>query len=139
VAALREGPLDPQSLVAACVRPECGAVVLFLGTTRDHHQGRAVVELAYECYPRMALPALARLEREACARFAVADCRVEHRLGVVPVREASVAVAVAAVHRAAAFDAARWVMDELKRSVPVWKHERYADGGGAWVEGTPLS
>lgn len=136
---LTESPIDVVRLTAEGAREDCGAVVVFLGTTRDHHQGRRVLELAYEGYPRMAEPALERLEREACARFAIARCSIVHRLGVVPVGEASVAVVVTSAHRAAAFDAAQWVMDELKRTVPIWKRERFEDGGADWVEGHPLA
>lgn len=138
MARLTDQPIDVVGLTSAGARDDCGAVVVFLGTTRDHHNGRAVVELAYEAYARMAEPALERLEREALERYEIATCAIVHRLGVVPVREASVAVVVNAAHRGAAFDAAQWVMDELKRSVPIWKRERFADGDGAWVEGKPL-
>ncbi len=138
MAALTHGPIDVGALLAAAARPDCGALALFLGTTRDHHDGRRVVELAYEAYERMAVPALATIERDACARFAVASCAIVHRLGVVPPAEASVAVVVAAAHRAAAFDACRWAMDELKRSATIWKKERYAEGGERWVEGSTL-
>jgi len=124
--------------VRATIHPACGAVTLFLGTTRDHHEGRAVTRLEYEAYEPMALAELERLEREACERFGVASCRIVHRLGVVPAGEASVAIAVAAEHRARAFDACRWAIDELKRCAPIWKKERFADGEGEWVEGTPL-
>ncbi len=132
------GALEVAALLSAAPRADCGAVVLFLGTTRDHHDGRAVDRLAYEAYEPMAVDALARIEREAAERFAIASCRIAHRLGDVPVTEPSVAVVVVAPHRAAAFDASRWAMDELKRSVPIWKQEHYASGAPAWVEGHRL-
>jgi molybdopterin synthase catalytic subunit len=138
VAELADRPLDVAALVAAATRRDCGAVAVFLGTTRDHHEGRRVARLAYEAYPAMALPAMEAIERAACERFAVVACRIVHRLGEVPPAEASVAVVVTAAHRAPAFDACRWAMDELKRSVPIWKQERFADGGAEWVEGTKL-
>lgn len=138
MAELTRQPIDLAALERAARRPDCGALAIFLGTTRDHHQGRKVVGLAYEAYERMALPALERIEREAVSRFAVASCRIVHRLGDVPVAEASVAVLVAAAHRGAAFDACRWAMDELKRGVPIWKKEHFAEGGEGWVEGTKL-
>jgi molybdopterin synthase catalytic subunit len=97
-----------------------------------------VALLAYEAYEPMALEALAALERAACERFAIAACEIVHRLGEVPLSEASVVVAVAAAHREAAFEACRWAMDELKRSVPIWKKEFYEEGGAEWVEGTKL-
>ena len=131
-------PIAIQALLASAARPDCGAVALFLGTTRDHHDGRRVARLAYEAYEPMARDALAAIEREAAERFAIAACRIVHRLGEVPLAEASVAVVVTAAHRAAAFDACRWAMDTLKRTVPIWKKESYAEGGEGWVEGTRL-
>jgi molybdopterin synthase catalytic subunit len=97
-----------------------------------------VLRLEYEAYERMALSALGALERAACERFELGHCAIVHRLGVVPVTEASVAVVTSAPHRGAAFDAARWVMDELKRSVPIWKKEHFEGGAAQWVEGHPL-
>jgi molybdopterin synthase catalytic subunit len=139
VAELTHGAIDSAALTAAAARPDCGAVLAFLGTTRNQHEGRAVVRLEYEAYERMALEALGRIEAEACARFAVRSCAIVHRLGEVPPAEASVVVVVAAVHRGPAFDACRWAMDELKRTVPIWKKERFADGGAEWAGGIPLS
>ena len=139
MAELVAGPLDVPALLARAARPDCGAIALFLGTTRDHHAGRRVVRLEYEAYPVMALVALERLERESLARFAIAACSIVHRLGEVPLAEASVAVVVTAAHRAPAFDACRWAMDELKRTVPIWKKEFFAEGEADWVQGTPLA
>jgi molybdopterin synthase catalytic subunit len=138
VAELTRSRIDDAALVAAAARPDCGAIASFLGTTRDHHQGRRVLRLEYEAYEPMALDALARIEREAIARHGVASCVIVHRLGEVPAAEASVVVVVAAAHRGPAFDACRWAMDELKRAVPIWKKEHFADGDAAWVEGKPL-
>lgn len=139
MASLVSEPIALAPLLAAAARPECGGIAMFLGTTRDHHAGRAVVRLAYEAYAPMALAALERIEREARERFGVAHCAIVHRLGEVPPAEASVAIVVAAEHRAAAFDACRWAIDTLKRTAPIWKKELYAGGDGAWVEGTPLA
>jgi molybdopterin synthase catalytic subunit len=138
VAELVRGAIDVAALLAAAARPACGAVNLFLGTTRDHHQGRRVLRLEYEAYERMALESLAALERAAAERFGLAHCAVVHRLGEVPVTEASVAVVTSAPHRGEAFEAARWVMDELKRNVPIWKKEHFDGGGAEWVAGHPL-
>jgi len=138
VAELVHVPIDLEAVLARARRPDCGAVSLFLGTTRDHHEGRRVTRLSYEAYESMALAALETLERQALERFAVAACAIVHRLGEVPLSEASVAVVVAAAHRGPAFEACRWAMDELKRSVPIWKKEFYAEGGEGWVEGTRL-
>jgi molybdopterin synthase catalytic subunit len=138
VAELAEGPIAIEQLIAAAARPDCGAVVLFLGTTRDHHEGREVLRLEYEAYRPMALAALEQTERDTVERHGVASCRIVHRLGVVPPAEASVAVVVAAVHRSDAFDACRWAMDRVKSAVPIWKKEHYAGGGAGWVAGAKL-
>lgn len=138
MAELTRSRIDDAALVAAAARPDCGAIASFLGTTRDHHQGRRVLRLEYEAYEPMALEALARIEREAVEQHGAASCVIVHRLGEVPAAEASVAVVVAAAHRGPAFDACRWAMDELKRAVPIWKKEHFADGDAAWVEGKPL-
>ena len=130
--------IDSERLTREATHPGCGAVALFLGTTRDHHQGRRVLRLTYEAYERMALAALERVERGACERYAITRCGIVHRLGEVPPGEASVAVVVTAEHRAPAFDACRWAMDELKRSVTIWKKELFEDGGEEWVRGTSL-
>ena len=138
MADLTRAPIDTTPLLAAAARHDLGAIALFLGTTRDHHDGRHVTRLEYEAYAPMALAALEAIERGACERFAVASCAIVHRLGEVPPAEASVAVVVAAAHRGPAFDACRWAMDELKRSVPIWKKEHFAEGDAQWVEGRPL-
>ena len=139
MAELTHARIEVAPLLAAAARPECGAVNLFLGATRDHHAGRRVLRLEYEAYEPMALAALAALERAACERFSLAHCVVVHRLGEVPVTEASVAVVVSSPHRAAAFEASRWLMDELKRNVPIWKKEFFEGGEAEWVAGQQLS
>jgi len=138
VAEITREPIAVERLLAATMRSDCGAIALFIGTTRDHHEGRKVETLSYEAYEPMALAALEAIERAAAGRFEIATCRIVHRLGEVPITEASVMVAVAAAHRAPAFEACRWAMDELKRTVPIWKKEHYTGGGEGWVEGTPL-
>lgn len=138
MAALTQSPIDVALLLEAAARPECGAVNLFLGTTRDHHEGRRVLRLEYEAHEAMAQAALSALEAEAREKFELADVAIVHRLGVVPVAEASVAVVVSSAHRGPAFEASRWIMDELKRRVPIWKKEHFEDGGAEWVKGQPL-
>jgi molybdopterin synthase catalytic subunit len=138
MAELVRAPIDVARLLAEAARPECGAVALFLGTSRNHHAGREVARLEYEAHEPMACAALEAIERAALDRFAVAWCGIVHRLGAVPLAEASVAVAIAAGHRAPAFDACRWAMDEIKRAAPIWKKEFYVGGGSEWVEGTRL-
>ncbi len=139
MAELVHAPIDSGQLARAAARPSCGAIAQFLGTTRDHHAGRRVTSLTYEAYEPMALAALESIESAAVARFEITTCHIVHRLGEVPLKEASVVVTVASAHRAAAFEACRWAMDELKRSAPIWKRERFEEGDSAWVEGTPLA
>ena len=139
MAELTRVAIDVTPLLTAAARRECGAVNLFLGTTRDHHDGRRVLRLEYEAYDAMALAALGALERAASERFGLAHCFVIHRLGDVPVTEASVAVVVSSPHRDAAFEGSRWIMDELKRTVPIWKKEFFADGDAHWVAGHTLT
>ncbi|HEY6866221.1 MAG TPA: molybdenum cofactor biosynthesis protein MoaE [Candidatus Eisenbacteria bacterium] len=138
MADLVHGPIAIERLLAEAARPDCGAIVLFLGTTRDHHEGHRVVRLAYEAYEPMAREALGRFETGAVARHGVARCHIVHRLGEVPAGEASVAVIVSAEHRGPAFECCRWAMDEVKRGAPIWKKEFFEGGDAAWVEGTPL-
>lgn len=127
------GVIDQVALLASVADPDVGATVLFLGTTR-RHTGDAVTErLEYEAHEPMAVSELSRLRDAALVRFGLAGCGIVHRLGVVGVGEASVAVATAAAHRREAFAAAEWVMEEIKRSVPIWKCDESAAGGRRWV------
>lgn len=136
---LVDGPLDARALEAACRTDGDGAVVTFAGVTRDHNDGQAVRGLCYEAYEEMARPVMERILAEALAAHEVGRIRVAHRLGEVPVGEASVLVVVAAAHRGPAFDACRAVMDRLKAEVPIFKKEWLdGPGGGArWVGELP--
>lgn len=113
-----------------------GAVLLFLGTVRDHNEGRRVERIAYEGYEPMARELLLGLAKQAQERFGLSRVAVEHRLGELEVGEVSVAVAVSSPHRAEAYEGSRWLMTELKRTIPVWKEEGFAEGDRAWVSGT---
>jgi molybdopterin synthase catalytic subunit len=126
-------PIDPTPLLTQAQTPSAGAVVLFLGITRQFTDGRETAELAYEAYRDMAERELAKLEAEARRRWPLVECLIVHRLGVVPLAEASVAIATSSPHRHAAFEAAHWLIDTLKQSVPIWKQERYATGATEWV------
>jgi molybdopterin synthase catalytic subunit len=110
-----------------------GAVVLFLGVVREMTAGRRTASLDYECYPDMARQKLAELEVEARRRWPIIECALIHRLGHLELTDASVAVAVSTAHRQDAFEAAKWLIDELKQVVPIWKREIWADGGAEWV------
>lgn len=133
--AIVEGPLDIEEIRASVTDPRAGAVVLFEGCARDHHHGRAVEELGYEAFAPMAERELGGLRNAAIERFGLCRCTIHHRIGSVPLTETAVAVATSAAHRKPAFDAAMWIMDTIKERVPVWKRERYSEGGESWVEG----
>jgi len=120
-------------LVAEVLSPERGGVATFIGVVRNHHDGRSVVRLEYSAYDAMAEAECQRIVVEAAERWPV-RVAVEHRLGTLEVGDAAVMVAAAAAHRAQAFDACRYVIEELKRRVPVWKREHFADGSMVWVE-----
>jgi molybdopterin synthase catalytic subunit len=133
---LTREPIDTGALLAKATRPEAGAVVLFLGTTREMTDGRQTVSLDYEAYDEMAEKKLAELETEARRRWPLVECFIVHRLGQVPLAEASVAIAVSTPHRFEAFAAGQWLIDSLKRDVPIWKQEHWADGTSDWVHPT---
>ncbi|HND53263.1 MAG TPA: molybdenum cofactor biosynthesis protein MoaE [Pirellulaceae bacterium] len=130
---LTNSPLDPARLLAQVTSSRAGAVVLFLGVTREFTRGRQTLWLDYEAYGEMARMKLEELEAEARKRWPIADCVIVHRLGRVDLAEASVAIAVAAPHRGDAFDAGEWLIDTLKEVVPIWKQEHWADGSSEWV------
>ena len=120
--------IDVSVLRASVERAEAGAVLVFEGTTRNHHQGREVVRLEYEAYEGMAKEQMARIGREVTGRWPEARVAIAHRVGVVPVGESSVVIATSAPHRDVAYAANRYAIDTLKAVVPVWKKEVYADG-----------
>jgi molybdopterin synthase catalytic subunit len=125
-------PIDPDALLRAVRDPGAGAVVTFLGTTRNENAGRRVVRLEYEAFARMALREMRALASEAKRRWPLRKVAMVHRIGVVPVRQASVGIAVSAGHRAEAFAACHWLIDRLKEIVPIWKKERFR-GGEIWI------
>jgi molybdopterin synthase catalytic subunit len=133
---LTREPIDTNALLAQAMRPESGAVVLFLGTTREMTAGRRTLSLDYEAYDEMAAKKLAELEADARRRWPLVECSIVHRLGPVPLSEASVAIVVSTPHRADAFEAGKWLIDTLKHEVPVWKQEHWADGTSEWVHPT---
>lgn len=135
---LVEGPLDPRPLEAAVRTDEDGAVVTFSGVTRNHNEGQAVTTLEYEAYGSMVDEVMRQLFAEAAEKFEIGRARVAHRLGEVPIGEASVLVVVASAHRGPAFEACRYLMDRLKSQAPIFKRELLAGEGGArWVGDLP--
>ena len=135
---LTDGPIDVAAVQRSVAGAGRGAVLLFLGTVRDHHRGRAVDRLTYSAYRPMAADTLERIAAELEAQAEHLRIAIVHRLGEVPVGEASVVIATASPHRAAAYDASREALERLKREVPIWKREHYADGGALWREEEPL-
>lgn len=132
---IQDGELDVQQASNFLTVEEAGGVDIFLGTTRRWTAGRETVLLEYECYESMALSEMERLLREAEDRWPISRACLLHRIGEVPVLETSVIVGVSTPHRDAAFAACRYLIDELKQRVPIWKRERFADGSTEWVEG----
>ena len=125
--------LDPVALLAEVSGTSNGASILFVGTVRNINDGRDVTGIDYAGYLPMAERELAAIVAEASERFHTPDIVVEHRLGHLSLLDASVVIAVAHPHRAAAFDASRYIIEELKRRVPIWKREEYVDGTREWV------
>ena len=134
-AAVVEEPLDPRDVLARVGDPGHGAVVLFVGTVRNLNEGRPVTAVRYDAYADMAREVLEEIAREAAERLRGGRIAVTHRVGELSVGEASVAIAVSAPHRAEAYDASRFVIEEIKKRLPVWKKERYRDGEDRWLEG----
>ncbi len=134
VAALTRRPIDPTALLERVAAPRHGAVLLFLGVVREVNDGRGVTGIEYSAYEAMAARELSAIAEEAVARFDGTDVAIEHRLGELALEEASVGIAVAHAHRGVAYDASRWIIEELKRRVPIWKREQYVDGTREWVD-----
>jgi len=132
VVRLVRSAIDLGALSAAS--PEDGALALFVGVVRNHNAGRPVRHLEYEGYEEMALSEMEAIAAEARRRWPVTEVRIVHRLGRIEIGEASVAVAASSPHRAEAFEACRFAIDTLKRRVPIWKKEFYADGE-VWLDG----
>jgi len=126
--------IDSRALVAKLQRPEDGAVVVFEGVVRNNTKGRATTHLEYECYEGMAKEQMARIGREIAGQFAIGRLGIVHRLGRLEIGEASVVVVATAPHRKPAFEAALEGINRLKREVPIWKKEFFADGA-VWVDG----
>lgn len=136
IALVRE-PISSETLVGRLKQEEDGAVVVFDGIVRNNTRGRRTLYLMYEAYEEMALKQMRELSDEARQRFGIRDILLVHRLGKLEVGETSVLIAVASPHRAAAFDACRWLIDTLKKTVPIWKKEYFEDGA-VWADGEPF-
>lgn len=128
-------PIDPTVVLGLVGSERDGAALLFLGVVRDHNDGRAVSGVTYEAYGEMAEKVLSAIAGEAAARAGTDRIAVVHRVGELGVGEASVAIAVSSPHRAEAYEASRYVIEEIKLRLPVWKRERYHGGSERWLEG----
>ena len=129
-----EDVLDVSEATTAVESPKAGAINVFLGVVRNTNLGRDVAYLEYDAYPSMAEKTMAEIGREACERFDLIDCAILHRTGRLAIGETSLLIAVSCGHRAASFDGGHWLVNEIKKRVPVWKKEVWSDGE-AWIEG----
>ena len=136
-AALVRDRIDGAAITLAIKQPDDGAVVVFDGVVRNHTRGRRTLHLDYTAYEPMALRQMEQLAQQALANHAIRDVWVVHRLGRLQIGESSVFIAVASAHRAAAFEACRWIIDTLKKTVPIWKREYFEDGA-VWADGEPF-
>jgi molybdopterin synthase catalytic subunit len=132
---LTADPIDVPSILAMVESPSRGGIASFVGAVRNHHEGRAVVRLTYSAYAPMVEAECARIVAEAEQRWPVAVA-LRHRIGMLEVGGVAIVAAVGAAHRDAAFEACRYVVEEVKRRAPIWKRELYADGSAAWVDPT---
>jgi molybdopterin synthase catalytic subunit len=130
---LSDAPFDIEPLRAALLAEQAGAFSSFEGWVRNHNEGRAVLGLRYEAYAALAEAEGERVIDEALAKFEIVDARCAHRVGDLAIGDLAVWVGVSAAHRDAAFAACRYIIDETKSRVPIWKHERYAEGDAGWL------
>ncbi len=133
-----EKPLQLEPMLQETEDPISGALVIFLGTVRNHNAGRPVRAMTYDAHVSMAEKVLAQIEQEALNQFDVRHCRILHRIGYMELGEPSVQIVVRAAHRDAAYAASRYAIDELKRRAPIWKEEHYTDGNSRYLDGVPL-
>lgn len=132
-------PIDPCSALDGCISDQDGAAILFLGTVRNHNDGREVGHLDYQAYAPMAEATLYEIVAEAHQRWDTGGISVIHRYGRLEIGDISVAIAVASPHRAEAFEASRYIIEELKKRAPIWKREGYLSGESEWLQGsTPV-
>jgi molybdopterin synthase catalytic subunit len=130
---LTKEPIVVSEFLGRDVPSSCGGVASFLGIVRDHHHGKGVKELFYDCYEPMAEKQIDRICQEACEMFGVKQVRVLHRIGRLQVGDVAVAIEAHSAHRDEAFKACRFVIDTIKQRVPIWKHEFYEDSTSKWV------
>ena len=130
---LPTAPIDPAALREAASDPHAGAVSVFEGTVRNHHQGREVIRLEYEAHAPVAEKEGRRIVQDAIERFGLDHAEAVHRTGPLEIGESAVIVAVSSPHRSESFEACRFIIDEIKHRLPIWKKEFYPDGSSDWV------
>jgi molybdopterin synthase catalytic subunit len=135
---ISQKPIDPAKALTSVMDDDAGGIILFVGTVRNQTDGRRVKGLEYQVYRRMAQREIAKLEEEIKRRWPVKSITLVHREGKLKVGDVSVVVAVSAPHRGEAFEAARYAIDRIKDSFPIWKREKFMGGRYAWVKGTPI-
>jgi molybdopterin synthase catalytic subunit len=133
---IQETPIDVKNVIAAAESPDCGAVNVFIGTVRNYSRGKSIQRLEYEAYPEMAVKMIRRIIDESKQRWPVQRVSVVHRVGILPVGEVAVVVAVSTPHRQEGFQACQYIIDRLKEIVPIWKKEVATDGE-SWVTPNP--
>jgi len=135
---ITRSPIDPSLVLASVADESAGGVVLFVGTIRKMSGGKSVKGLAYEVYKQMAVERMREIEADVRRKWPVKGIAMSHRYGQLKVGEVSVAVAVSCEHRAEAFEACRYAIDTIKRTLPMWKKESFGDGAETWVKGSPI-
>jgi molybdopterin synthase catalytic subunit len=136
-AAIVSEPIDTTKALAGIKRPDDGAVIVFEGIVRNNTRGRQTLYLDYQAYEEMALKQMEDLAAEALGQFQVREVAIVHRLGRLEIGETSVLIVVSSAHRGPAYEASRWLIDTLKRKVPIWKKEYFVDGA-VWADGEPF-
>lgn len=133
---ISDKPLNIQSCIDWVMTPQCGGIDVFIGTVREATKGKTVVRLEFEAYEKMALKEMRKIAEEALQKWNVHKISIHHRTGILKIGEIPVVIAVSAAHRDAAFDACRYIIDTLKKTVPIWKKEIFEDGE-VWVAAHP--
>ena len=133
---ITDHPIDIQAVIEAASAERAGAIDVFIGTVRDNTQGKRVTRLEFEAYDKMAIQELQKIADQACERWPVEKYAIVHRKGILSIGDVAVAIAVSTPHRAASFEACRFIIDTLKQTVPIWKKEIFEDGE-EWVAAHP--
>jgi molybdopterin synthase catalytic subunit len=135
---ITQSPLDLNALITETEDHDTGALIIFVGTVRNENEGQPVHSMTYEAHVSLAEKVLREIEAEALSKFAIQKCRIQHRIGLLQLGEASVIIVVRSAHRADGYAASRYAIDELKQRTPIWKEEHYVSGDSRYLDGIPL-